>query len=89
MDPLMDISAIVGLTNIGILIALIIIYLRVYKNSKATFTLGLMFFVCLLMLHNIIAVYAYFAMEKLYAMALLPVFCGNTYCGTGGIISAP
>lgn len=72
----MDISAIVGLTNIGILIALIIIYLRVYKNSKATFTLGLMFFVCLLMLHNIIAVYAYFAMEKLYAMALLPYFVG-------------
>lgn len=72
----MDISAIVGLTNIGILIALIIIYLRVYKSSKATFTLGLMFFVCLLMLHNIIAVYAYFAMEKLYAMALLPYFVG-------------
>ena len=72
----MGISAIVGLANIGILIALLIIYLRVYKNSKATFTLGLMFFVCLLMLHNIIAVYAYFAMEKLYAMALLPYFVG-------------
>jgi hypothetical protein len=76
MDPLMGISAIVGLANIAILIALLIVYLRVYKNSKATFTLGLMFFVCLLMLHNIIAVYAYFAMEKLYVMALLPYFVG-------------
>jgi hypothetical protein len=76
MNPLMGTSAIVGMANIGILIALLVIYFRVYKNSKATFTIGLMFFVCLLMLHNIIAVYAYFAMEQLYAMVLLPYFVG-------------
>jgi hypothetical protein len=76
MNPLMSTSAIVGMANIGILIALLVIYFRVYKNSKATFTIGLMFFVCLLMLHNIIAVYAYFAMEQLYAMVLLPYFVG-------------
>jgi hypothetical protein len=76
MDPLMGISAIVGLANIGILIALLIIYLRIYKNTKATFTIGLIFFVCLLMLHNIIAVYAYFAMQQLYAIRLLPYFVG-------------
>jgi hypothetical protein len=28
------------------------------------------------MLHNIIAVYAYFAMEQLYAIGLLPYFVG-------------
>ena len=74
MDPLMDISAIAGLANIGILIALLIIYLRIYKRSKATINIGLIFFVCLLMLHNIIAVYAYFAMRQLYSIALLPYF---------------
>ncbi len=72
----MGISAIVGLANIGILIALLIIYLRIYKNTKATFTIGLIFFVCLLMLHNIIAVYAYFAMQQLYSIGLLPYFLG-------------
>ena len=72
----MGISAIVGLANIGILIALLIIYLRIYKNIKATFTIGLIFFVCLLMLHNIIAVYAYFAMQQLYSIGLLPYFLG-------------
>ena len=72
----MGTSATVGMANIGILIALIVIFLRVYENSKAMFTLGLIFFVSLLMLHNIIAVYAYFAMEQLYAMALLPYFVG-------------
>ena len=74
MDALMGISAIVGLANIGILLALLVIYLRVYKKSKATFTIGLIFFVCLLMLHNIIAVYAYFAMRQLCSIALLPYF---------------
>lgn len=72
----MGISAIVGLANIGILIALLIIYLRIYNNTKATFTIGLIFFVCLLMLHNIIAVYAYFAMQQLYSIGLLPYFLG-------------
>ena len=72
----MGISAIVGLANIGILIALLIIYLRIYKNTRATFTIGLIFFVCLLMLHNIIAVYAYFAMQQLYSVGLLPYFLG-------------
>jgi len=70
----MGTSAVVGLANIGVLTALLIIYLRVYKNTKATFTIGLIFFVGLLMLHNIIAVYAYFAMEQLYAIVLLPYF---------------
>ena len=72
----MSISAIVGLANIGILIALLVIYLRIYKNTKATFTIGLIFFVCLLMLHNIIAVYAYVAMQELYSIGLLPYFLG-------------
>jgi hypothetical protein len=72
----MSTSTVVGLANIGILIALLIIYLRVYNNTKATFTTGLIFFVCLLMLHNIIAVYAYFAMQQLYSVGLLPYFLG-------------
>ena len=72
----MTISAIVGLANIGILLALLSIYAKIYKNTKARFTMGLMFFVTLLMLQNIIAVYAYFAMSPLYAVGLLPYFVG-------------
>jgi len=72
----MGISAIVGLANIGILIAMLVIYARVYRNTKAIFTVGLMFFAGMIMLHNIIAVYAYLAMEPLYAVGLLPYFVG-------------
>lgn len=70
----MTISAIVGLANIGILVALLSIYAKIYNNTKARFTIGLIFFVTLLMLQNIIAVYAYFAMSPLYAIGLLPYF---------------
>jgi riboflavin transporter FmnP len=62
--------------NLLILIAVLAIYAKVYNNTKAIFTIGLMFFAGLLMLHNIIAVYAYFAMEPLYATGLLPYFVG-------------
>lgn len=72
----MGISAVVGLANIGILTVLLIIYTRLYRDTKAIFTMGLMFFASLLMLHNLIAVYAYFAMEQLYTIGLLPYLLG-------------
>lgn len=74
MEPLISANAIIALANIAILVALLILYVRVYKSSKAKFTVGLMLFVSLLMLHNIIAVYGYFMMEPLYAQALIPYF---------------
>jgi hypothetical protein len=86
MDTLMGIIAVIGLTNIGILTALLIIYLRIYKNIKATFTIGLVFFVVLLMLHNIIAVYAYFAMEQLYGLRLLPYLIGIHIAELAGLL---
>jgi hypothetical protein len=85
MDPLMGISTVVGLANIGILTVLLIIYTRLYRNTKAIFTMGLMFFVSLLMLHNLIAVYAYFAMEQLYAIGLLPYLLGINIAELAGL----
>ena len=74
MNSLMEISAGVGIANIVLLIALLTVYAKVYKSTRAVFTIGLMFFAGMLMLHNIIAVYAYFAMQPLYAVGLLPYF---------------
>jgi hypothetical protein len=64
----MEISAGVGIVNVALLIALLTVYAKVYKSTRAVFTVGLMFFAGMLMLHNVIAVYAYFAMEPLYAV---------------------
>jgi hypothetical protein len=74
MNSLMEISAGVGIVNVVLLIALLTVYAKVYKSTRAVFTIGLMFFAGMLMLHNIIAVYAYFAMQPLYALGLLPYF---------------
>ena len=74
MESPITANAIVALVNMAILTALLILYIRVYKSSRAKFTIGLMLFVGLLMLHNIIAVYGYFMMEPLYAEALVPYF---------------
>jgi len=74
MDVIMEISAALSLANVALLITLFIIYIKIYRSSKAIFTLGLMFFAGMLMLHNAIAVYAYVAMEPLYNEALLPYF---------------
>lgn len=73
---LMDVSAAVSLVNIGILAVLLALYGRIYLNTRAVFTLGLLFFAGMLVLHNAIAVYAYFAMAPLYAEPLLPYFAG-------------
>ena len=70
----MALSAGIALVNVALLIALLTIYARIYKSTRAVITVGLMYFAGMLILHNIIAVYAYFAMEPLYAVALLPYF---------------
>jgi hypothetical protein len=76
MEPLMQITAIISLANIAVLSALLVVYSKIYKETKAVFTLGLMFFSMMMMIQNIIAVYAYFAMAPLYAPPLYPYFLG-------------
>jgi hypothetical protein len=85
MDALMGITAIVSLANMAVLTALLIVYIKIYKTSKAVFTLGLMFFSIMMMIQNIIAVYAYFTMAPLYAPALYPYLLGIHFTELVGI----
>lgn len=76
MALLMDVSSIVSMANMAILIVLLAVYGRIYSKTGATFTIGLMIFAGMLMFHNVIAIYAYFAMAPLYSDDLLPYFVG-------------
>lgn len=87
MALLMDVSSIVGMANTAILIALLAVYGRIYSKTRATFTVGLMVFAAMLMLHNVLAVYAYFAMAKLYSDELLPYFAGIHIAELAGLIA--
>ena len=76
MALLMDISSLVSMANMAILVALLGVYARIYIKTRAAFTIGLAVFASMLMLHNGIAVYGYFAMAPLYSDELLLYFAG-------------
>ena len=87
MALLMDISSIVSMANVAILVALLVVYGRIYRKTGATFTIGLMVFAGMLMLHNVLAVYGYFAMAPLYSDELLPYFAGIHIAELAGLIA--
>jgi hypothetical protein len=64
------------MANMTILVVLLVVYSRIFIKTKATFTVGLAVFAGMLVLHNGIAVYRYFAMAPLYSRELLPYFSG-------------
>jgi hypothetical protein len=85
MNGLMEISAAAGIVNIILLVILLTIYSRIYKSTRAVFTIGLIFFAGMLMLHNLIGVYAYFAMQPSYAAELLPYLVAVNIAELAGI----
>lgn len=87
MAFLMDVSSIVSMANMAILVVLLAVYGRIYGKTGATFTIGLMIFAGMLMLHNVIAVYGYFAMAPLYSDDLLPYFVGIHIAELAGLIA--
>ena len=87
MALLMDVSSIVSMANMAILVSLLAVYANIYRKTRATFTVGLLVFAGMLMLHNIIAVYAYFAMAPLYSNDLLPYFVGIHIAELAGLLA--
>jgi hypothetical protein len=87
MALLMDISSVVSMANMTILVVLLVVYSRLYIKTRAAFTVGLAVFAGMLMLHNGIAVYGYFAMAPLYSMELLPYFVGIHIAELIGLIA--
>jgi hypothetical protein len=83
----MDVSSIVSMANVAMLVALLAVYANIYRKTRATFTIGLMVFAGMLMLHNVIAVYGYFAMAPLYSDDLLPYFVGIHIAELGGLVA--
>jgi hypothetical protein len=87
MALLMDVSSIVSAVNVAILITLLSVYANIYRKTKAIFTVGLMVFASMLMLHNVIAIYGYFAMAPLYTDDLLPYFVAIHIAELAGLIA--
>ena len=80
-------STVVSVLNVAVLLILLVIYAKIYLKSKAVFTIGLIFFTVMLMLHNLIAVYAYLVMAPLYPDDLLPYFVAIHIAELVGIVA--
>lgn len=87
MNLLMNASTVVSVLNVAVLLILFVIYAKIYVKSRAVFTIGLMFFTVMLMLHNLIAVYAYLVMAPLYPDELLPYFVAIHIAELVGIVA--
>jgi uncharacterized membrane protein YgdD (TMEM256/DUF423 family) len=87
MALLMDVSSVVSMINTAILVVLLAVYANIYRKTGATFTIGLIVFAGMLMLHNIIAIYGYFAMAPLYSDDLLSYFVGIHIAELVGLIA--
>ncbi len=83
----MDLSSIVSMVNMAILVILLAVYANIYRKTRATFTVGLLIFAGMLMLHNMIAVYGYFVMAPLYSDELLPYFIAIHIAELAGLIA--
>jgi hypothetical protein len=87
MALLMDVSSVVSMINTAILVVLLAVYANIYRKTGATFTIGLIIFAGMLMLHNIVAIYGYFAMAPLYSDDLLPYFVAIHIAELVGLIA--
>ena len=89
MNALMQLIAVVSLITIGVLMVLLAIYARIYSNTRASFTLGLIFFAD----YDHVAKYncslCLFHYGRIILFAFTSVFCSYTYyrtCGNSLII---
>ncbi len=83
----MDLSSIVSMVNMAILVVLLVVYANIYRKTGATFTIGLIIFASMLMLHNMIAIYGYFAMAPLYSNKFLLCFTWTHVAELAGLMA--
>lgn len=72
MALLMDVTMYTAAIDAVLLLALVAIYLRVYRDTHAQFSLGLTIFATLLLAENILAVYSFLTMASYIAEQFLP-----------------
>ncbi|MBI3842992.1 MAG: hypothetical protein HY295_07640 [Thaumarchaeota archaeon] len=62
------------------------VFYKIYSETKAQLPLGMIFFVGLLFLHNVIGVYTYFSVTELYSVALMPYLLAVHIAELGGVL---
>ncbi len=81
----MDLAAVFAGLNSLLLLALIYIYGRIAWRSRAAFSIGLLMFGSLLLIHDAMTVFMYFTMSAYFGEAILPYIFAATAVEFGGL----
>ena len=86
MGPESLVLSLVSIANMIILGILVVIFGKMYVQTKAQLPLGLIVVAAMLFLHNIIGSMAYFSMEELFSHDLFPYMLGVGIAELGGLL---
>ena len=86
MVSLMDASMYTAGLNVILLLGLIIVYTRMYRDTHAQFSLGLMIFSLILFVQNILSIYSFATMSPYIGDPFLPYLLGINVAEALGVI---
>jgi hypothetical protein len=72
METMMEIAVIFAILNSVVLVFLIVLYGRIARKSKATYSLGLVVFAVFLLAQNLATIYSYVTMSNFFGLGALP-----------------
>jgi len=86
MVSLMDASLYTAAISAALLLGLIFTYAKVYRDTRAQFSLGLMIFAAILFAQNILAAYSFVTMSPFIGDPFLPYLLGINIAQVLGIL---
>lgn len=86
MESTFLVLSIVSIANMGILGVLIVIFGKMYGNTRAQLPLGMIVVAGMLFLHNVIGALAYFSMEEIFSHEIFPYMLGVGIAELAGLI---
>ncbi len=86
MALLMEASMVTAGLNAILLVGLILVYARIYRDTHAQFSLGLMIFSLILFAQNILSVYSFAMMSPFIGDPFLPYLLGINVAEILGIL---
>lgn len=82
----MELAAGLAVANSAVLLVLIFMYSKIAVKTKAAFSVGLALFGGLLLVHNLLTIFAYVAMAPLFGLEALPFLSGIGALELGGLL---
>lgn len=67
MTPLMQLSFWIAVVNVILLVYLAFVHVKMTRSVQSSFTIGLLLFVLVFLVHNVLAAFFYLTMRTLYA----------------------